>query len=249
MRDQDSWHSQDVFWELFEPLLFNQQRQSLAKEQVIKIKKLLQIDESAQILDLCCGNGRHSIELSEQGFDVTGVDRTERYIKAARLEARKLNLKAKFVVGDMRDYRSPNRYDVILNLFGSFGYFKDSADDYQVVENMVDSLRPGGQLLIETMGKEILARDFRAKDWDTEGDLLILSEKKVTQNWGRIETRWIAIRGSERIEHRVSIRSYSAIELSSLLDTCGFSGVQVYGSLDGTKYDHEAQRLVVVGIK
>ena len=249
MSDQDSWHSQDAFWELFEPLLFNQQRQSLAKEQVNKIEKLLQIDESAQILDLCCGNGRHSIELSERGFDVTGVDRTERYIEAARLEAKKRNLNAMFVVGDMRDYRSPNRYDVILNLFGSFGYFEDSSDDHKVIENMYDSLRPGGQLLIETMGKEILARDFRARDWVEEGDLLILSEKKVTQNWGRIETRWIAIRGTERIEHRVSIRSYSAIELSSLFDTCDFSEVQVYGSLDGTKYDQEAQRLVVVGCK
>ena len=249
MSDQDSWHSQDAFWELFEPLLFNQQRQSLAKEQVNKIEKLLQIDESAQILDLCCGNGRHSIELSERGFDVTGVDRTERYIEAARLEAKKRNLNAMFVVGDMRDYRSPNRYDVILNLFGSFGYFEDPSDDHKVIENMYDSLRPGGQLLIETMGKEILARDFRARDWVEEGDLLILSEKKVTQNWGRIETRWIAIRGTERIEHRVSIRSYSAIELSSLFDTCDFSEVQVYGSLDGTKYDQEAQRLVVVGCK
>ena len=249
MSDQDSWHSQDAFWELFEPLLFNQQRQSLAKEQVNKIEKLLQIDESAQILDLCCGNGRHSIELSERGFDVTGVDRTERYIEAARLEAKKRNLNAMFVVGDMRDYRSPNRYDVILNLFGSFGYFEDPSDDHKVIENMYDSLRPGGQLLIETMGKEILARDFRAREWVEEGDLLILSEKKVTQNWGRIETRWIAIRGTERIEHRVSIRSYSAIELSSLFDTCDFSEVQVYGSLDGTKYDQEAQRLVVVGCK
>jgi SAM-dependent methyltransferase len=249
MSDNDSWHSQDAFWELFEPLLFNQRRQSLAKEQVNKIEKLLQIDESAQILDLCCGNGRHSLELSERGFDVTGVDRTERYIEAARLQARKRNLKAMFVVDDMRDYRSPDRYDVILNLFGSFGYFEDASDDHKVIENMVDSLRPGGQLLIETMGKETLARDFQARDWDEEGDLLILSEKKITQNWNRVETRWIVIRGTERIEHQVSIRSYSAIELSSLFDTCGFSEVQVYGSLDGTKYDQEAQRLVVVGRK
>ena len=249
MSEKDSWHSQDAFWELFEPLLFNRRRQLLAKEQVSKIEELLQIGESARILDLCCGNGRHSLELAERGYDVTGVDRTERYIETARLEARKRSLNAKFVVDDMRDYRSPNRYDVILNLFGSFGYFEDASDDHKVVENMYDSLRPGGQLLIETMGKEILARNFQARDWNEEGDLLILSEKKVTQNWGRVETRWIVIRGAERIEHRVSIRSYSATELSSLFDACGFSEVQVYGSLDGTAYDQEAQRLVVVGRK
>ncbi|MDX1417595.1 MAG: hypothetical protein R3293_25555, partial [Candidatus Promineifilaceae bacterium] len=152
-------------------------------------------------------------------------------------------------IGDMREYRSPNRYDVILNLFGSFGYFEDSSDDRKVVRNMHDSLRPGGQFLVETMGKEILARDFQAKDWNEEGDLLILSEKRITQNWGRVETRWIVIRGAERMEHRVSIRSYSAVELSSLFDACGFTDVQVYGSLGGIPYDQEAQRLVVGGRK
>jgi SAM-dependent methyltransferase len=249
MNDQDSWHSQDAFWELIEPVLFNQQRQLGANAEVEKIQKLLRIEERARILDLCCGNGRHSLELSQRGFDVVGVDRTTAYIEKARSEAEKRGLDVTFVVGDMREYCAPNHFDIVMNLFGSFGYFEDPNDDRRVVENMVASLRPGGQFLIETMGKEILARDFQEKDWSEEGDLLVLSEKKVSQNWGRIETRWIAIRGTERIEHRVSIRSYSAVELSLLLSECGFTELRVFGSLDGTEYDQAAQRLVVVGRK
>jgi SAM-dependent methyltransferase len=249
MNDQDSWHSQDAFWELIEPVLFNQQRQLGANAEVEKIQKLLRIEERARILDLCCGNGRHSLELSQRGFDVVGVDRTTAYIEKARSEAEKRGLDVTFVVGDMREYCAPNHFNIVMNLFGSFGYFEDPNDDRRVVENMVASLRPGGQFLIETMGKEILARDFQEKDWSEEGDLLVLSEKKVSQNWGRIETRWIAIRGTERIEHRVSIRSYSAVELSLLLSECGFTELRVFGSLDGTEYDQAAQRLVVVGRK
>ncbi len=64
-----------------------------------------------------------------------------------------------------------------------------------------------------------------------------------------IETRWIGIRGAERVEHVVSVRSYSAVELSSLFAQCGFATVNVYGSLDGSEYDQNAQRLVVVGCK
>jgi SAM-dependent methyltransferase len=247
--DLGPWHSQDAFWELFEPVLFHRRRRLLAKEEVHKIEKLLQIADGASILDLCCGNGRHSLEMSAQGYDVTGVDRTERYVEAARREAEKRRLNATFVVADMREYYLSSRYDVILNLFGSFGYFADPADDRKVVENMLASLRPGGQCLIETMGKEILAREFRTRDWDEVGDMLVLSEKTITHHWGRVETRWIVIRGTERIEHRVSIRSFSAVELSSLLESCGFAEVQVYGSLDGTEYDHTAERLVVVGRK
>jgi SAM-dependent methyltransferase len=249
MNDQGSWHNQDAFWQLFEPVLFNQQRRLRAKAEVERVEKLLHIKEQVRILDLCCGNGRHSLELSQRGFEVIGVDRTTAYIEEARSEAEKRGLAVGFVVGDMREYCAPNSFDIVMNLFGSFGYFEDPDDDRQVVENMYASLRPGGRFLIETMGKEILARDFQEKDWDEADDLLILSEKKVSQNWGRIETRWIVIRGTERTEYRVSVRSYSAVELSSLLAACGFANVQVYGSLDGTEYDQAAQRLVVVGRK
>ena len=249
MNEQDSWHSQDAFWELFEPVLFNQQRQSRAKEEVEKIEKLLQIEQRSRILDLPCGNGRHSLELSRRGFDVVGVDRTTAYIDKARSEAEKRSLDAAFVVGDMREYCAPNSFDVIMNMFGSFGYFEDPEDDRKVVENMYASLRSGGRFLIETMGKEILARGFQTRDWGEEGDLLLLSEKKVSQNWGRVDTRWIAIQGTKRVEHHVSVRSYSAAELSSLLSDCGFPKVRVHGSLDGTEYDQAAQRLVVIGRK
>jgi SAM-dependent methyltransferase len=249
MINQDSWHSQDAFWELLEPLIFNQQRLSSTQEEVEKVVKLLQIEGQAKILDLCCGKGRHTLELSRRAFDVVGVDRTAAYIERARSEAEKLNLKATFILGDMREYCVPNNFDIIINMFGSFGYFENSDDDHKVVTNMYTSLRAGGQFLIETAGKEVVARNFQKRDWSEEGDLLILSERKTSQHWGRIETRWIVIQGTKRVEHRVSVRSYSAMELSSLLLDCGFGQVQVYGSLAGTEYDQMAQRLVVVGQK
>ncbi len=249
MSHQDSWYSQDAFWELFEPVLFNQRRQASAPEEVEKIIKLLQMQERAKILDLCCGTGRHSLEFSRRAFEVTGVDRTAAYLEKARLRAEQLNLNATFILGDMREYCVPNDFDFIINLFGSFGYFQNPDDDRKVVTNMYTSLRAGGQFLIETAGKEILARSFQERDCSEEGDILILAERQVVQHWSRIETRWIVIQGAHRVEHRVSVRSYSAMELSALLFDCGFPKVRIYGSLDGTEYDQTAQRLVVVGQK
>ena len=249
MSEHESWYNQDEFWELNEPVLFNIQRQSSAVTEVEKIVALLQLDERARILDLCCGIGRHSLEFAQRGFDVVGVDRTTAYIEKARKAASKQNLNAKFTVTDMRQYCEPNYFDVIVNLFGSFAYFEDQADDRKVVENMYASLRPGGQFLIETMGKEILARDFQAKDWAEVGDTLVLSEREITRNWERINTRWIIIKGGRRSEFNVSLRSYSAIELSSLLVECGFPEVSVYGDLEGAAYDRAAKRLVMIGRK
>lgn len=249
MSKQDSWYDQDAFWEVLGPVLFNPQRQSSTPEEVEKIVRLLQIEGKAKILDLCCGRGRHSLEFSRRAFDVIGVDRTAAYIQAARLEADKLNLPATFVLGDMREYCVPNNFDIIINMFGSFGYFENPDDDQKVVTNMFNSLRPGGRFLIETAGKEILARNFQERNWSEEGDTLILSERKIGHPWSHVESRWIILQGTKRVEHRVSVRSYSAIELSSLLTRCGFPKVRVYGSLDGIDYDQMAQRLVVVGEK
>lgn len=249
MTRQGDWYDEESFWELVEPLLANPRLDASAGEQVAQIEALLGMEKGERVLDLCCGHGRHSLALAERGYAVTGVDRTARYIEAARRAATARSLGADFVVSDMRDYCQPDGYDVIVNLFGSFGYFADAADDRRVVENMHASLRPGGRLLIETAGKEILVRGFAEREWSRVGDTLLLSEKRVVGHWERMETRWIAIRDAGRIEHTVSIRSYSAVELSALLRTCGFPEVRVYGALRGAPYDQTAERLVVVGRK
>jgi SAM-dependent methyltransferase len=249
MSDQSSWHNQDQFWELFEPILFNQQRQSMAKVELEKVAALLKIQKNERILDLCCGIGRHCLELARQGFDVVGVDRTASYIAKAKQNAVEEFLEVDFVVADMKEYCQPNSFDIVINLFGSFGYFEDLEDDRQVVRNMCASLRSGGRFLIETMGKEIAAREFQERVWSQHGDMIVLSERKPIQNWSRIQTRWIVIKGNQRVEHTVSVRSYSAAELSGLLSDNGFVNVQVYGDLEGRDYDHEAKRLVVIGTK
>ncbi len=249
MSDLHAWHDQDAFWELFEPILFDQQRQSSAKVEVENVVRLLKIRKNDRILDLSCGTGRHSLELARLGFDVVGVDRTTSFIEKAKQEAEKSNLKVEFVVGDMREYHQPNTFNIVLNLFGSFGYFEDPEDDRQVVRNMYASLCSGGRFLIETMGKEITARRFQERDWSEDGDTLVLAERKPHQNWGRIQTRWIVIKDNQRFEHTVSVRSYSAVELSSLMSDCGLAKVQVYGDLEGIDYDQAAKRLVVIGTK
>lgn len=249
MTDQNSWYNQDKFWELFEPLLFNKERQSSAKEEVKNVIKLLKINKNDKILDLCCGIGRHSLELSRHGFEVVGVDRTSNFIKKANQKAKRKELNIEFVVRDMREYCVQDSFNVVINMYGSFGYFENTYDDQKVVKNMNASLRSGGKFLIETMGKEILAKEIQEKDWHEEGDTLVLAERKPIQNWGRMQTRWIVINGNQRVEHTVSIRSYSAVELTSLFYECGFSKVEVFGDIEGSEYNHDAKRLVVIGYK
>lgn len=249
MNRHKSWYNQDEFWKLYQPILFDEQRLASAVVEVEQVIRLLQIHEGSRILDLCCGIGRHSLEFSRRGFEVVGLDRTARYIDQNIKQAKEEGLKAQFVVRDMREYCQPEAFDAIINMFGSFGYFQNADDDRKVARNMAASLKAGGKFLIETMGKEVLAKIFRERDWHETDDCLVLEERTLSQHWGWIESRWILIKGNQRAEHKISLRLYSAVELSALLKESGFSEVQVYGSLEGSDYDQNARRLVVVAGK
>ena len=249
MTKSKSWYNQDTYWTTFESILFHRKRLTDTASQVDHIIKLLQIKHGATILDLCCGIGRHSLEFARRGFNITGVDRTDPYLDKAKKQAITEDLHIEFVTEDMRKFCREAAFDVVINMFTSFGYFEDADDDRRVVENVYRSLKSGGKLLVEVMGKELVARDFRERDWNEFNGFIILEDRKLLNNWEKIESRWIILKDDQRIEHKFVLRLYSAVELTSLLKQCGFSDVKVYGSLEGIDYDHKAKRLVALARK
>lgn len=249
MQQSKPWHEDDSFWEMWGPIMFSEQRVEDAQEEVEKIVSLLGIKPGTHILDLCCGIGRHSLELARRGFHVTGVDRTRQYLEQASEKAGKEGLKVDFVQDDMRTFCRPDAFDAVINMFTSFSYFEDPEEDKQVVVNVYRSLKSEGVFLLETMGKEVLARIFREKDWHEQDGAFILYERKVSRNWGWMENRWIIFKDDKRTEFKVTHRLYSATELSSLLTGCGFAHVDVYGDLTGSPYDQTARRLVMMAYK
>ena len=115
--------------------------------------------------------------------------------------------------------------------------------------NVCRSLKNQGTLVIEMMGKEILARIFGERDWHEQDGVIFLEERKVCKNWSWMENRWIKIDEQGRHEFKVSHWIYSAVELTTMLKACGFSAVDIYGDMEGAPYDHKAKRLVAVAHK
>ena len=132
----------------------------------------------------------------------------------------------------MRTFRETEAFDIALNLFTSFGYFDDQAEDRQVMRNIYDSTRSGGKLVIDVLGKEVLAAKFRPHDWTEADGIFFLEDRALSRDWIWIETRWILIDGVQRTEFSLSHRLYSAAELSSLASEVDFADVRVYGSLE-----------------
>jgi SAM-dependent methyltransferase len=247
-----TWFEDDTLWEKLEGFLFSQFRSDeITPCEAEQILALVQLPQGATVLDLCCGAGRHSLEFARRGFRVTGVDRSTRYLGIAQAAAIREGLTVEFVQEDMRHFHRSAAFDLALNLFSSFGYFEEVAEDLQVLRQLYDSLTPGGQVLLEMVGKEPLARTFQPRTWHrhVERDEYLLEERIVREGWRWIEHHWLWIHGTERQSFTFGIRLYSGVELTNLLAEAGFSGVQLYGSLAGTPYDQTAQRLVAVATK
>ncbi|MBN1434695.1 class I SAM-dependent methyltransferase [Candidatus Fermentibacterales bacterium] len=243
------WFEDDLFWESHWPLMFPEEVMEAASGQVDQLVALTSARSGEKVLDLCCGPGRHSIELARLGFRVTGVDRTRAFVEAAGKSALEQGLDIEWVECDMRDFERANGFDIAVSMYTSFGYFEDVADDLRVLANVRRSLRPGGRLLIEIMGKEVLARIFQERGWSEHDGLVQLQERRVTDNWSMMHNRWILFprEGGEPREYVVRHRIYSAVELIGLLERAGFEDCSAFGGLDGSAYDQNAGRLVVLG--
>lgn len=243
------WHEQDGFWETVP--IFSEHSWENAPQQVTDVIALLGIEPGMAVLDLPCGVGRHSLELARRGFSVTGVDRTAAYLQTASEKAAGEGLELELIRADMREFSRPEHFDAALNLYTSFGYFEDPAEDCLVAQNLFRSLKPGGALVMEMMGKEVLARIFRPRDWQelTDGSFF-LEHRKVSHDWTWMENRWILLRpDGQRSEFAVEHRIYDGSGLRSLLLDAGFASVQLYGGLAGEPYDTKASRLVAVARK
>jgi SAM-dependent methyltransferase len=244
------WYEDDEFWESFAPYFFTPDRLESSGAQADELVKLLAVSPGASVLDLCCGVGRHSIALAQRGLAVTGVDRTRAFLERAEAGAREVGASVEWVQEDMRSFKRPDAFDGAINCVTSFGYFADPAEDLLVARNLHDALKPNARLVIEMMGKEILARDFNERTWERiPGGAVLLQERRLRSGWDWLESHWIMIGPKRRKELTFTTRPYSGAELRAVLKQAGFNAVELFGSLSGAPYDHRASRLVAVATK
>ncbi len=244
-----AWYEDDSFWQAASASLFGDEAWLTAASDAGQLVALLGLGTEASVLDLGCGPGRYAIPLAGMGCTVTGVDRTEHYLVEARERAETAGLDVEFVEADMREFRRPEAFDAAISMLTSFGYFEDPADDLQVLGNVLDSLKPGGLLLIDTIGKEILGRIFQARDWKRVGDELWLFERRPVRAWSWMENTWTRICDGVTEEYEIGHRLFSAVELASVAQAAGFAETAAYGDLEGAPYDENAARLVVLARK
>ncbi|MFD4632395.1 methyltransferase domain-containing protein [Streptomyces sp. NPDC058284] len=243
------WYEDDAFWSDFSETMFSERRRTEA-ESLVSESPLLQLPAGSRVLDLCCGPGLYLVPLARRGCAVTGVDLSPAMLKRAEAACEAAGADVRLVRADMLTHVEQESYDVVLNLFTSFGYFDDPLDNERVLRNAHDSLVPGGRLLIDVMGKEVLAGWIgRPQVVELDGGAYVVQRDTVLDSWTRLRTDWTLVRDGEAREASLTSFLYSAAELRALFEAAGFTDVRCYGGFDGGPYDHHSKRLIVSGTR
>ena len=255
------WFEDVEFWEHFAPVMFDDAHWVEVPAVADAVTHLSQfnlygethseswkepLESPPKVLDLCCGVGRISSELARMGYAVTGVDITESFLKTAKEDAEYENLDIEYIHADAREFIRPDYFDTIVNLYISFGYYKEKKDDLKVLQNVYKSLKKDGTFIIETLGKETASRDFTEAEWFERAGGFVLTEYESLDSWTFLKNRWILIKNGKVTEKTFAQRLYSASELKDILMEAGFKKIDIYGDWNMIPYNHLANKLIAV---
>ncbi|MFW9968658.1 MAG: methyltransferase domain-containing protein [Candidatus Odinarchaeota archaeon] len=188
------------------------------------------------ILDLCCGQGRHSIELASRGFkNVFGLDRSRYLIQKAKSNAKKNNVLCKFREGDARKLPyQPDTFDSVMILGNSFGYFESIDDDFLVLKEVFRVLKPWGKLLIDLTDGEYIKKNFQPRSWEwIDKELFVCRERSLSLDKQKLISREVIthVNKGVLVDQFYSERLYSKDRISQLLTKVGFSDIMFHNSI------------------
>lgn len=205
------------------------------------LEKTFDVKPGARLLDVPCGNGRHSIELARRGYRVTGIDLSEEFLAAARAE-----LDADWRKGDMRALDLERSvYDGAFCFGNSFGYL-DHAGVAAFLSALAGALKPGARLVIEIgVAAESILPTMVQKRWHRFGDLLILSENRYDPRESCLNIDYTFVRDGKIETRPAASYVFTTAELRRMFEAAGFGEVALHAGIAGESYQLGSPRLVI----
>lgn len=212
-------------------------------EEAARLADLLEVElpgtRYRKILDLGCGRGRHSLNMAHRGYKVTGFDLSERAIQKAGARALEENLSVDFRIHDMR-VPLDEQFDAIINLFTTFGYFDDDAENIRVLDAMSRMLRPTGRLVIDYLNPANVTQslDPYQKGHIDSLDYEIWKKVDLTSNMVVKTIRFRNDDGRTR-EYQERVKLYDLNWFREHLAHYNLALIKCYGNYDGDSFDEE----------
>jgi SAM-dependent methyltransferase len=192
--------------------------------------------------------GRITIPLARSELKMTGVDVTPGFIRGAMAAARRVKVKARFFVADMRRLAFDGEFDAAFNWFTSWGYFTDR-ENLDALRRIRRALRPGGRFLVEGMNKSWVVRHLNlGRNMSRIGGVEVIQQSHWAPKTSRMSTLWELRRGRRVERHRIRVLVYDGAGIRRILQTAGFRDVKLYGR-GGAPFSRHSRRIIAVATR
>jgi SAM-dependent methyltransferase len=230
------------------------------------LENALQCRRGARLLDVPCGNGRLSFELTSRGYCVTGVDisaefiqeansrlhpsahagGTDQVIRESSMPNPSVTLLPEFVLGDMRRIEGQAIYDGAFCFGNSFG-FLEYADMQTFLSGVARALKPGARFVLESgMAAESLFPKFEEVTSHQVQNIHVTIKEKYLAEQGCVDSEYVFERNGQSETRRAKHWIYTAAEIRRMLERAGLAVLNVYGSLKCEPFALGSGELLVV---
>jgi SAM-dependent methyltransferase len=229
-----------------------------AKKIVSLINRIVKLPAGSKVLDLACGNGRHSVLFAQKEFKVLGGDLSPYLISEAK---KKLNTEYKryrdnltFKIMDMRFIGYKNEFDMVVNLFSSFGYFEKDSENIRVIKSISSSLKKNGYFFFDFLNKKYLEKSLVPFDINKRNHNIIIQVRNITR--GFIKKDIIIIKNNPGSKHPLisdffeEIKLYSLKDFKAMFNKNRLKIIKTFGNYSGSAFNQNtSERLIILAQK
>ena len=220
------------------------------KEVARLIELLAEFPSGSRVLDCPCGQGRHAHLLAEAGFNVDGLDYSAELLKVA--QKRGTGKMLRYTQGDMRSLPAKwtGRFSVVVDLFTSFGFFDDPADDRRVLAEFARVLEPGGVLVWHGGSRDGVMARFLTRDWWSTADGTVFGQERSfdpLSGFLEVQSTWRGPEGEGERTHR--IRLYTASELAERMREVGLVVEQAFDAWSDKPLSRRSSEMLLIARK
>jgi 2-polyprenyl-3-methyl-5-hydroxy-6-metoxy-1,4-benzoquinol methylase len=228
--------------------VYQHRNESDAKLLFELIIKHIEIPEKGKVLDLACGPGRHSILFARKGFTVTGLDLSENLLRVAESAARKEKLNIRFVKEDLRHIELSDKYDLVVNLFTSFGYFDKDEENYSIFRSASNFLKPGGYFVFDFLNSVFVERNLVRESKEVKSHENIIQRRRIEGD-RVIKDIIIQYNGTTKTFYE-SVKMYRVGELKRAIKENGLAIKETFGDFVGGNFIEETSpRIIIIAQK
>lgn len=203
------------------------------------------IPEKAKVLDAACGAGRHSIILSKLGYDVTAFDLSKNLLNIGKENSKYALTDVDFLCADIRGIYFRRSFDLVLNMFTSFGYFESDVENFHFFNNAKKFLKKGGFLVLDYINSAYLHNNLVSESITKLDGKVIREKRKILDDFVVKEIE-IIYEGCTKVFNE-SVKLYSFDKLIQMFEDIGFRTYKIFGDYNGGTFsESESERLIII---